>query len=218
MPVKLRALEKRRVLVVAPHPDDEVIAVGGSLALHKQLGSEVLTLFVSQDPPPDTAIRVAEAAKAASLLGFGDRFLGFPTGHVCSHEPAVSRMIGDAIRSFRPEHIYCPFPGDHHRDHQSTSACTGAAIAQAGFDGEVWCYELWSCLWPNTIVDISSVVDVKRDAINCYQSQVAHVDYVETALGLNRYRGLKLGVGYGEALFVADQRTFIDACKTLAVV
>ena len=111
-----------------------------------------------------------------------------------------------------------PLPGDHHRDHQSTSACTAAAVAETCYKGEVWCYELWSCLWPNIGVDISSVVDIKREAIKCYASQVAYVDYVEGALGLNRFRGLKLGVSYAEALFASEPRTFIDACRTLAVV
>jgi len=218
MPAKLRTLEKRRVLVVAPHPDDEVIAVGGNLALHQRLGSEVLTLFVSHDPPPDTHIRMDEAKRVARLLGFEHRFLGFPTGKVSMHEPSIGRMIAEEIRSFHPEAIYCPFPGDHHRDHQSTSACTGAAIADTRYNGEVWCYELWSCLWPNTIVDISSVLDIKRKAINCYISQVEYVDYVEAALGLNRYRGLKPGVDHAEALFVSDPRTFLDLCRTLAVI
>jgi LmbE family N-acetylglucosaminyl deacetylase len=127
-------------------------------------------------------------------------------------------VIVDGIRSFRPDVIYCPFPGDHHRDHQATSACTGTAVAETGYKGEVWCYELWSCLWPNIGVDISPVVNIKREAINCYASQVAYVDYVEGALGLNRYRGLKLGVDYAEALFVSNPRTFIGVCRTLAVV
>jgi len=221
MPVKLRAIEKQRVLVVAPHPDDEVIAVGGNLALHQRLGSEVLTLFVTLDapaPPAGTIVRKGEAERVARLLGFDHRFLAFPDGRISSHEPAVTRVIADAIRSFRPDVIYCPFPGDHHRDHQSASACTGAAVAETRYEGEVWCYELWSCLWPNICVDISSVVDIKREAINCYASQVAYVDYVEGALGLNRYRGLKLGVDYAEAVFASDPRTFIGACRTLAVV
>jgi hypothetical protein len=67
-------------------------------------------------------------------------------------------------------------------------------------------------------VDISSVAEIKREAINCYASQVAYVDYADGSLGLNRYRGLKLGVRYAEALFVSDPPTFIDACKTLASV
>jgi N-acetylglucosamine malate deacetylase 1 len=214
MPVKLGPIEKRRVLVVAPHPDDEVIAIGGNLALHKRLGSEVLTLFVTLD----TVARKAEAERVARLIGFDYRFLAFPDGSVSLHEPTVSRLIANAIRSFRPEVIYCPFPGDHHRDHQSTSACTAAAVAETCYAGQVWCYELWSCLWPNIGVDISSVVDIKRDAIKCYASQVAYVDYVEGALGLNRFRGLKLGVAYAEALFTSGPRTFINVSRTLAVV
>jgi N-acetylglucosamine malate deacetylase 1 len=217
MPVKLRAIKRQRVLVVAPHPDDEVIAVGGNLALHRRLGSEVLTLFVTLDAPAPN-VRQGEAERVARLLGFDYRFLAFPDGSISLHEPALTLAIADAIRSFRPEVIYCPFPGDHHRDHQATSACTGAAVAETGYEGEVWCYEVWSCLWPNIGVDISSVVDIKREAINCYASQVAYVDYVEGSLGLNRYRGLKLGVDYAEALFAADRRTFIAVCRTLAVV
>src|SRR5215467_5173263 len=209
MPVKLRAIEKRRVLVVAPHPDDEVIAVGGNLALHQRLGSEVLTLFVTLDAPAADVGRQGEAERAARLLGFDHRFLGFPDGSVSLHEPALARAIAEAIRRFRPEVICCPFPGDHHRDHQATSACTGAAVADTDYKGEVWCYELWSCLWPNIGVDISTVIDIKREAINCYASQVAYVDYVEGALGLNRFRGLKLGVAYAEAIFACDPRTFV---------
>src|SRR5215475_6427510 len=218
MPNKLRAIEKQRVLVVAPHADDEVIAVGGNLALHQRLGSEVLTLFVTLDAPSADVGRKGEAERAARFLGFDHRFLNFPDGSVSLHEPALARAIADAIRSFRPEVIYCPFPGDHHRDHQSTSACTGAAVAETRYQGEVWCYEVWSCLWPNVGVDISSVVDIKREAINCYASQVAYVDYVGGALGLNRFRGLKLGVDSAEALFVSDPQTFIGVCRTLAVV
>src|SRR5437588_11889031 len=82
MPMKLRAVEKRRVLVVAPHPDDESIAVGGNLALHQRAGSDVLTLFVTLDAsaPDGTIVRKGEAERAARLLGFDHRFLGFPDG------------------------------------------------------------------------------------------------------------------------------------------
>jgi len=220
MPEKLRAVTKQRVLVVAPHPDDEVIAVGGTLALHQRARSDVLTLFVTLDAPaPDGSIvRKGEAERAGRLLGYQHRFLGFPDGSVSLHEPGVARAIADAIRSFRPDVVYCPFPGDHHRDHMSASACTGAAAAQAGYDGEICCYEVWSNLWPNVGVDISSVVEKKREAIGCYASQLAWLPYVDGALGLNRFRGLKLGVAYAEALFACQARAFIDVCRTLASV
>ena len=131
MPAKLRVIEKRRVLVVAPHPDDEVIGAGGNLALHRRLGSEVLTLFVTLDTP----VRKGEAERAAQLLGFDHRFLGFPDGSLSLHEEALTRAIADAIKSFRPEVIYCPFPGDHHRDHQAASASTGSGRGKHGLHG-----------------------------------------------------------------------------------
>jgi LmbE family N-acetylglucosaminyl deacetylase len=220
MPVRLRSVEKQRVLVVAPHPDDEVIAVGGNLALHQRAGSDVLTLFVTLDKAAadGSIVRKGEAERVARLLGFDHRFLGFPDGSVSLHEAGVARAIADEIRSFRPDVIYCPFPGDHHRDHMSASACTGAAAAQSGYEGEVCCYEVWSNLWPNVGVDISSVVETKREAISCYASQIAYLPYAEGALGLNRFRGLKLGVPYAEALFVCPARTFVEVCRTLSVV
>jgi LmbE family N-acetylglucosaminyl deacetylase len=58
--------------------------------------------------------------------------LGFPDGSISLHERAVARVIAEVIRSLRPEVIYCPFPEDHHRDHQATSASTGAAVAETG--------------------------------------------------------------------------------------
>ena len=90
--------------------------------------------------------------------------------------------------------------------------------ARSGYGGEVCCYEVWTSLWPNAAVDISSVVDVKREAINCYASQVAYLHYVEGALGLNRFRGLKLEVPYAEAFFACEPGTFHELCRTLAVI
>jgi N-acetylglucosamine malate deacetylase 1 len=220
MPVKLRAVEKQRVLVIAPHPDDEVIALGGTLALHRVAGSDVLTLYVTLDLPAadGSIVRKGEAERAARLLGFDHRFLGFPDGSVSLHETAVAGAIADAIRSFRPDVIYCPFPGDHHRDHMSAAACTSLAVERSNYQGEVCCYEVWSNLWPNFGSDISSVVETKREAIACYASQVAYVAYADGALGLNRFRGMKLGVPYAEAFFVSEPRAFVEICRTLAVI
>src|SRR5690349_15928527 len=70
MPVRLRTVERQRVLVVAPHPDDEVIAVGGTLALHQRASSEVLTLYVTLDAPATdgSIVRKGEAERVARLL------------------------------------------------------------------------------------------------------------------------------------------------------
>lgn len=219
MPVRLRKIERQRVVVIAPHADDESIAVGGTLAIHRRAGSDVTTLFVTNDPvaADGTWARRPEAEAAARVLGFHHRFLGFTDRHASRQEEAIAAALADAIRELRPDVVFCPFPGDHHRDHQAVSSSTGRAVAASGFSGEVWCYEVWASLWPNVAIDISDVVADKRRAIECYQSQLEYMPYADAALGLNRFRGQKVGVEHAEGLFVCAAPTFLDIARTLDV-
>ncbi len=220
MPVRLRTIQRQRVVVVAPHADDESIAVGGTLALQRRAGGEVTALIVTNEPvdADGTWARKSEAEAAGKVLGHRHRFLGFPDGQTSLHEDAIAGVLTDALRELRPDVVICPFPGDHHRDHQAVSASTAGAIARSGFSGEVWCYETWSTLWPNTAIDISEVVDEKRRAIACYRSQLAHMPYADAALGLNRFRGLKVGVTHAEGLFACAAPRFIELARTLSIV
>jgi LmbE family N-acetylglucosaminyl deacetylase len=127
-------------------------------------------------------------------------------------------VLEGALRELRPDVVICPFPGDHHRDHQAVAVSTAGAIAGSGFSGEVWCYETWSTLWPNTAIDISDVVDEKRRAIECYQSQVAHMPYADAALGLNRFRGLKVGVTHAEGIFACAAPRFLELSRTISMI
>jgi LmbE family N-acetylglucosaminyl deacetylase len=224
MPVELREVQRARVLVVAPHLDDEVIAPGGTLLLHRQAGSTVGVIFTSDsagDPSQtgtasETAIRKREAEQAARIVGLEIlKFLDYPDGQLSRCEAAMARDLAVLVRDWKPEQIFCPFPGDHHRDHQATTAAVAEAIRQTGWDGEVWCYEVWSTLWPNRAVDISAVVEKKREAIRCYASQVANMSYVEAALGLNRYRGLRVHVDYAEGFYVCPAGEFLALAQTL---
>jgi LmbE family N-acetylglucosaminyl deacetylase len=219
MPFSLRGIEGGRVLVVAPHPDDEAIAIGGCLALHSLAGSVITSVFVTRDRPTrdGTVLRRGEADESARVLGFDYRFLDVPDGMVSHHEQIVSRRLSDILDETKPDVVFSPFPGDHHRDHQAVAVSTCRAVLESSFQGQVWCYETWSSLWPNYGVDITAVVEQKRAAIECYQSQLS-MPYVEAVLGLNRYRGLRLGVDYAEALFVCRPEQFSRLCKTLTVV
>ena len=219
VPARLRTITRQRVVVIAPHPDDESIAVGGALALHRRAGSHVTTLFVTSDPvaADGSWLRRPEAEAAGRVLGYHPRFLGFADGHASQHEDAIAEALAAAIRELRPDAVFCPFPGDHHADHQAISSCAARAFASAGFSGEVWCYEVWSSLWPNVAIDISGVIADKRRAIECYRSQTASMPYVDAALGLNRYRGLKAHVEHAEGLFVCAVPAYREIARTLDV-
>jgi N-acetylglucosamine malate deacetylase 1 len=224
MPVELRRVEPGRVLVVAPHMDDEVIGPGGTLLLHRQGGSQLGVVFVSDsagDPSQtgvssEAAQRKLEAQTAAQYVGFEFvRFLDYADGKLSLHESRIGHDLANLLREWRPTALFCPFPTDHHRDHQATTAAVAAAIREVDWHGEVWGYEVWSTLWPNAAMDISEVVEKKRAAIACHASQVANMAYVEATLGLNRYRGLRVGVPFAEAFYVCREADFVALTEEL---
>lgn len=224
MPVELRKVKKSRVLVLAPHMDDEVIGPGGTLILHGKAGSSVGVIFTTDSSGPKTqhgeqpitVTRKAEAKEVATTFGFEVlEFLDLPDGSLTLHEKELGDRLTKHLISWKPDLIFVPFPGDHHRDHQATSAGLVRALELTGWKGEVWCYEIWSTLWPNVDVDISSVVDEKKQAIGLHASQVKEMGYIEAAMGLNRYRGLKVRVPFAEAFFVGSQSDYLNAARLL---
>ena len=210
LPISLRTVERSKVLVVAPHMDDEVIGPGGTLALHRQCGSHVAVVFCAAGATPEMdATRKSEAEAVAQMMEFSDlRFLGYPEGNLSGSESRLSADLAQVVRETWPDQIFCPFPADHHRDHTAAALAVAGAIDTAGWHGEVWSYEVWSPLWPNVAVDISSVVEEKKKAIGMHESQIAGLHYVEGALGLNRYRALRVYVPYAEAFYVGSDRDF----------
>jgi LmbE family N-acetylglucosaminyl deacetylase len=224
LPVQLETLRQRRVMVIAPHMDDEVIGCGGTLLLHRTLKSEVRVVFVSDssgavDDPGRARnlrdIRRAEMIKVRDVLALGSvAELGFADGSLVSHEEAIAVRLAEELRTFRPEQLLCPFPADGHADHQATAAALGRATRLAGWNGEVLGYEVWSTLWPNMAVDIGAVADEKARLIRMYASQIGDRDYVSAVLGLNRYRGMQHRVELAEAFHRCDAVQFraLSAC------
>jgi LmbE family N-acetylglucosaminyl deacetylase len=165
------------VVVIAPHSDDESIGCGGVLALAGQASVLLLTGDES---------RRAEAAEALEVLGVTDlESFDFRDQHL-SDETGLSERLATAIATRRPATLLIPYPLDRHRDHVATAR----AVAVAPPDCELWCYEVWTPLDPNRLVDITDVAETKRAAIERHRSQVAHHAYADAALGLNAYRAL----------------------------
>lgn len=224
LPVQLETLRRERVLVVAPHMDDEVIACGGTLLLHRALQSDVRVVFVSDSAGPSgdatvaanlRRIRRAEMLQVRDMLALGSvEELLFADGALMRHEEAIALRLADELRTFRPDQVLCPFPADGHADHQASALAFGAATRLAGWQGAVLAYEVWSTLWPNMAVDIGAVADEKATLIRTYASQMGDRDYASAILGLNRYRGLQHRVDFAEAFHRCDAAQFrtLTAC------
>jgi N-acetylglucosamine malate deacetylase 1 len=211
-------LRPSRVLVVAPHMDDEAIACGGTLLRHISIGSAVHVVFVSDSSAgiPDksiaatvTAQRKLEAHRSMEKLGHATMsMLDFPDGSLGSHEAAITEKIAHELQSFRPDTVLVPFPADSHSDHMVCAVSTADALRKSRWDGTVLAYEVWAPLWATAYVNISDFAEQKRALIEVYESQQADRDYASAILGLNRYRGLVHRVDFAEAFHACSSREF----------
>jgi len=224
----------RSVLVLAPHPDDEVIGCGGSLYLHNRAGASVTVVYMTDgrrgslrlqgNGPRDVEreafqeeliqARKAEAAAASQILGVGELvFLDYPDGALHLSAETVRRMR-NLLVMHRPDAVYLPFPTDRQRDHVETARIFSAAVGEGTDSCQVFAYEVWSPLYPNCMVDIGDVVEVKRKALLQFATQLADNDFARSILGLNAYRAAFYlrGRGYAEAFFRCSPREFRRLC------
>lgn len=233
-PELIRVPAAGSVLVLAPHPDDEVVGCGGTLYQHSRQGARVTVAYMTDGRLGSLRLqgdglvgveretfqrelvqmRKAEAAAAARILGVGELvFLDFPDGKLQLTCETAGR-VGDLIASRRPDVVYMPFPADRQRDHVETARIFSAVAGQAVDGCQVFGYEVWSPLYSNCMVDISDVVEIKRQALLQYATQVADNDFVHSILGLNAYRAaFHLGSkGFAEAFFRCSPQEFRRLC------
>lgn len=195
-PARLPGPPPGPVLCLAPHPDDETIGCGGTLALHAARGDEIRVVVVTSGEASAAggaqlgARREAEAAAACGILGVGEPELwGLPDGAVADHVNALARRIAAAAVGCAA--VYAPSVLDPHRDHLAVNA----ALARAGADVDVYGYEVWSPVPITAVVDISESIDVKRRALAAYEAALETVDYVRSSDGLAAYRSASGGMG-----------------------
>ena len=218
LPSTLVPPARGRVLVIAPHADDEVIPCGGTLLRHRQLGNPTRVVFVT-DSSAGLAdaqlaqrlreIRLKESGQVAQAMAFDSVVhLDLPDGQLVRHEAPLTQQLLAQIREFQPDIIYCPFPGDGHADHQACALAVANAANDLGWKGQIHAYEVWTTLWPNIMIDISDQAEEKQQLIGLYASQMADRDYAAGTLGLNRFRGLQHRVQHAEAFYACDAHEF----------
>lgn len=179
------------VLVVAPHPDDEVLGCGGTIARMSELG-EVHVAVVTAGRAPRFAAAQARAvrreAKAAHrLLGVAHtHFLDLPAAELDTVAHAdVNAALQEVVRRVGPRTILAPFPGDIHLDHQLVFRSCLVAARPRSFDAPVrlLAYETLSetnwgapgidpAFAPTVFVDIAATLETKIAAFECFESQV----------------------------------------------
>ncbi|MDC0969294.1 PIG-L family deacetylase [Alphaproteobacteria bacterium] len=218
-------MSKKRILVVSPHPDDETLGVGGTIAKYSSEGHEVNVLTISGHLPPlykreDYEITLSESRLAFKVLGVTKSvFLELPAtmiGNIPIHE--LNSKILKIVDDFKPHIVFCPYP-DRHVDHRLVFESVMVATRPVGISRNIEIIAAYETLsethWnaphiepnfiPNWVIDISKNIKKKMEALKCYQSQIPDFPgprSIEAVEALAKFRGTQAGFGYGEGMHI----------------
>ncbi|HEX3148118.1 MAG TPA: PIG-L family deacetylase [Gemmataceae bacterium] len=187
-----------RVLVLAPHPDDEAIGCGGTLRKHSAHGDEVRVVFLTSGeggghgrPPAETAsLREAEAAAAAEILGLGGIEFWRERDGAIRPTPELVCRLAATLDAFRPDILYLPHDRESHADHRASTDLVRASLVGRADRPDVLMFEVWTPLELfDHVEDITAEIAIKAAAIRAHASQCAVMAFDDAAIGLSRYRG-----------------------------
>lgn len=214
-----------KVLVIAPHPDDEVLGCGGIIAKHLDEGNEVYVAIVTKEAEPlfteeDDQENKKHALNAHRVLGITDTiFLNLPAAMLESvPRYQLNDSVGKLIRDIEPEEVYIPHRGDMHLDHKMVVDAAMVAL-RPRFNysvKRVYAYETLSetewdipnttnAFIPNVYVDISKYIEKKLNAMREYKNQIADFPNprsIEAIKALAMLRGSTISRDYAEAFML----------------
>lgn len=213
-----------RILIFAPHRDDEILGVGGTMIKRKAAGDYITVCVVTArngEILPECTQRIHNEMKQAHVFIGVDEYIGFPfraNELEQSTRLEFNKAFEDALRKIQPDEVYIPFWGDMQKDHQMT--VDGAMVALRPKNSyspkRIYVYETLSetgvniptvnnAFIPNVYEDISDYLDRKLEAMNFYQSQLhpfPDLRSIETVRCLAKLRGATANVKAAEAFML----------------
>ena len=213
-----------QILVVGPHPDDQELGMGGTIARLAEAGHHVLLLDMTNgEPTPhgDPETRAKEAAEAARILGVSRCGLDLPNRLLQYGLPA-RHQVAAVIREHQAQIVFTPFLPDAHPDHTATTKI----VEDARFDAKLtktdlpgipiyprwlfyyYCTHLRTIPDPSFLLDISGYQERKRQSILAYDSQFVKPEgnrpIVEWLDAAGRYFGSRIGTTAAEPFFTRE--------------
>lgn len=218
-----------RVLVVAPHPDDETLGCGGTLLKHKANSDYVHWLIVTDMSTDDgftaeqVLTRTNEIIEVAKRYGFdGWDNLRFPPARLDTVPLAeLVAKIGEVVHKVQPNILYLPYRGDVHSDHKFVFDATAACTKWFRYPSirKVLIYETLSetefginpdnnGFRPNVYHNIEGFLGQKISIMKCYKSEVSAFPFPRSEEAINAlavYRGVAAGCRAAEAFMLLKE-------------
>ena len=216
----------KKVLVVAAHPDDEILGCGGTMARHASEGDEVNVVFMADgvtsrsdktDFSDEINKRKQAAKKACAVVAARQpQFLDLSDNQMDKYTVLeITQKLESVIDQIKPEIIYTHHSKDLNVDHQIThqAVMTACRPQPNSYVSEIYSFEILSSTgWaaptaentfiPNTFIDISKQWKKKVEALHCYDDELKslpHARSYRSIEALATYRGASVGLGYAEA-------------------
>lgn len=228
----MTAISAVDLLAFGPHPDDIEIGFGGAVALHAARGFKVGLCDLTQGEMGSNGTiedRMAEAEAARAVLGAEWRMnLRWPDGGIYETPEHVLDIVR-LVRTARPRVVAIPYWEDRHPDHRAASETLSRAVFKSGLrrftaDADLpahrperVCYYFINDEAPISFgLDVSSVYDKKRQALDCHRTQftTAASGSVATRLTAPAFRqliesrdahlGARTGVAFAEGVIVRE--------------
>lgn len=216
-------LKGKRILMIAPHPDDEAICCGGLIMLAKKADARVFVMYGSVGTSrqlvtgkTDPVSRLDEAKKASEYGGFaysimfqGEEFMKLDT----IAQKDLIEAIEDKINELKPDIVCVPFRNSFDQDHRALFSASITALRPTPRnlrhqpDMIIECEEPYSwnnlgqSFTPNLYFDITKVFDQKIKLLKCHATQMRDDPFPRSPQNLERLagiRGAEIGVKYAE--------------------
>lgn len=202
---------KESILIFGAHPDDIEIGMGGTVAKLSKSDYDVhlviatLPNFVKSDTKEG---RQSEAFMSAKVMGCSSpELLDLSPEELVFNRRFVG-IVDKIIKEKKPDAVFTQWIGDSHQDHQ---ALTRAVIAACRDLNNIFMYETTipggiteSAFRPQLYIDIAKMIETKKEALNCFDSQKIRCGqyWIDAIIGRCRYRGYQLNTEYAEAFEV----------------
>ena len=211
------------ILIIAPHPDDEILGLGGTISKLSSQGHKVTILTVSGHLPPLYKEEVFEehksqALEAHKIVGaYDSKFLEIPATFVKDQTIAeLNGKIYEVLKNTQPKIVFLPFP-DRHIDHQVIFESCMVVIRplhdgkciQLAASYEVLSETHWNApaiepvFNPTITIDITDHIENKLSALSCFKDEIMPFPgprSIEAVEALAKFRGTQAGFAYGESL------------------
>ncbi|MCX6113437.1 MAG: PIG-L family deacetylase [Proteobacteria bacterium] len=202
---------KKNILIISPHPDDDVIGMGGTIVVKAHEGCNFTIVYVTngggsvkegayKDFSKEEIIKIRKLEAESSIQMLLDNphqvkqiFLDFNSSDLFENPDLYIKELSNILGAKKFDEIYIPYPEDRHPTHKAVAKLSLETIRAKDVEVQIFAYETWDSIpiTEDTVyVDITPYYKRKLSAVSCHKSQCSITPYDEGILAKNRYNAV----------------------------